>query len=197
MNTQSRLFYPFVQKTSIIKYIIYTSVCIISNLTSIKLMVLAALSYLMGAYKLFIILLPLYMLYTIYFTIFIVLQNRDFFIEFGDNTYKQLSVTEKEYIYVSNYDKIRIISWLLWLLHVIPLFIFIILIDKIKRGHINIGYDDPLLFIRKNNLNITMLSIVVGILLFVCFSKNHNDVDSGYFILSMPILLLVINMFIY
>jgi hypothetical protein len=192
MDALRNLFYPFFHSPNPLKYIELKWV-------SVKIFILVILSYLMGAYKLFIILLPLYILITIYFTIIIVFKNKEFFTksQFGDTMYINMPIAEKEKIYDTNPEKIKIISWILWMIHIIPLILFLLWFDKIKKGHVLIGTDDPWLLIRKNNLFIAMLTIICGLLLLYLIPNNLYGVDSSYYILAMPILLLTITMILY
>lgn len=195
MNTLTKLFYPFYQPRAPVnplRYIELKWVCV-------KLFIVVVLSYLMGIYKLFLIVLPLYILATLYFTMIITVKNKEFFIQsgFGDITYRNLTREKKEVLYIAMTEKVNILSWILWILHIIPLIIFMIWLDKIRKGHIPMGCDDPWLFIRKNNLLIALITISVSILFILTMPNNLYGVDCSYYIFSMPILLLGIVMILY
>lgn len=196
MNILTKLFYPFFQPSvpiNPLRYIELKWICV-------QLFMVIVLSYLMGAYKVFLIVLPLYILATLYFTVIIIFKNREFFIQygFGDATYRALSVSEKETIYNSSPEKIKILSWLLWILHIIPLIIFMIWFDKVRKGVVPLdGIDDSWLYIRKNNLQIAFMSIGVAMLFLFTLSKNLYGMDSSYYIFAMPVLLLAIAMTLY
>jgi hypothetical protein len=153
----------------------------------------------MGAYKVFLIVLPLYILATLYFTVIITMKNKEFFIQsgFGDMTYRSLSISEKEAIYNSIPEKIKILSWILWIIHIIPLIIFMIWLDKIRKGHVALDCDDPWLFIRKNNVLIALITISVAMIFIFTMPNNLYGIDSSYYIFAMPILLLAIVMLLY
>jgi hypothetical protein len=194
MDALQNLFYPFFQSPNInpLKYIELKWV-------SVKIFIIVLLSYLLGAYKGFIIVFPLYILITIYFTLIIVLKNKDFFTksQFGEPVYINLPLAEKEKIYDTHPEKIKIISWVLWIIHIIPLILFFIWLDKIRKGYVNIGSDDPWLVIRKNNLLIAMLTIICGLLFLYLIPHGLYGVDGSYYILGMPVLLLAITMLLY
>lgn len=196
MNILTKLFYPFFQHSEPINPLRYVEL----KWICVQLFIVIVLSYLMGAYKVFLIVFPLYILATLYFTVIIIFKNREFFIQsgFGDATYRALTISEKETIYNSSPEKIKILSWLLWILHVIPLIIFMIWLDKIRNGTVSLhGIDDPWLYIRKNNLQIAFMSIGVAMLFLFTLPKNLYGMDSSYYIFAMPILLLAIIMALY
>lgn len=196
MNILTKLFYPFFQPSESVNPLRYVEL----KWICVQLFIVIVLSYLMGAYKVFLIVLPLYILATLYFTVIIIFKNREFFIQsgFGDATYRTLMVSEKENIYNSSPEKIKILSWLLWILHIIPLIIFIIWLDKIRKGAVHMtGVDDSWLYIRKNNLLIAFMTIGVAMLFLFILPKNLYGIDSSYYIFAMPILLLAIIMVLY
>lgn len=196
MNILTKLFYPFFQPSESINPLRYVEL----KWICVQLFIVIVLSYLMGAYKVFLIVLPLYILATLYFTVIIIFKNQEFFIQsgFGDATYRTLSVREKETIYNSSPEKIKILSWLLWILHIIPLIIFMIWLDKIRNGMVSIdGVDDSWLYIRKNNLLLSFMTIGIAILVLFTLPKNLYGIDSSYYIFAMPILLLAIIMALY
>ena len=195
MDTFANLFYPFFQPIKPInplRYIELKWVCV-------KLFICSTLSYLMGAYKVFLIILPLYILTTLYFTVIITMKNKEFFINsgFGDSSYRNLSQDKKAILYANMPEKIKIISWILWILHIIPLIIFMIWLDKIRKGHVSFGYDDPWLFIHKNNLLIALITIAVAAAFISTLPSNLYGIDVSYYIFTMPILLLAIVMLLY
>jgi hypothetical protein len=153
----------------------------------------------MGAYKVFLIVLPLYILETLYFTVIITIKNKEFFIKsgFGDTTYRNLSQEKKAILYEGMPEKIKIISWILWILHIIPLIIFMIWLDKIRKGQVQLGSDDPWLYIRKNNLLIAFITIGASIIFLLTMPNTLYGIDVSYYIFSMPILLLAIVMLLY
>lgn len=195
MDKLESLFYPFFQPVkpyNPLKYVELKWICV-------KLFIVVTLSYLMGAYKVFLIVLPLYILATLFFTVIIIMKNKEFFIQsgFGDITYRNLSHEKKEVLYNSMPEKIKIISWILWIIHIIPLIIFMIWLDKIRKGHISLGCEDSWLFIHKNNLLIALITIGASILFMLSIPNNMYDVDGSYYVFSMPILLLAIIMGLY
>jgi hypothetical protein len=195
MESLANLFYPFFQPIKPInpvRYIELKWICV-------KLFIGVTLSYLMGAYKVFLIILPLYILVTLYFTIIIIMKNKEFFIQsgFGDTTYRNLPQDKKAILYENMPEKIKILSWILWILHIIPLIIFLVWLDKIRKGQVSFGYDDPWLFIRKNNLLIALITIAVAAAFILTMPNNLYGVDVSYYIFSMPILLLAIVMLLY
>ena len=195
METLANLFYPFFQPIrpiNLLRYVELKWICV-------KLFICVTLSYLMGAYKVFLIVLPLYILATLYFTVIITMKNKEFFIQsgFGDTTYRNLSQEKKAILYEGMPEKIKMISWILWILHIIPLIIFMVWLDKIRKGQVPFGYDDPRLFIRKNNLLIALITIGVSIVFILTLPNNLYGVDVSYYIFSMPILLLAIVMLLY
>lgn len=195
MTTLSNLFYPFFQPVTPINPLQYVEL----KWICVKLFIVTALSYLMGAYKVFLIVLPLYILATLYFTVIIIMKNKEFFIQsgFGDTTYRNLSIGEKEAIYNSIPEKIKILSWLLWIIHIIPLIIFMIWLDKIRKGGVSMGCDDPWLFIRKHNLLLAFITIGVAMIFLFMMPNNLYGIDGSYYIFAMPILLLAIIMGLY
>jgi hypothetical protein len=195
METLANLFYPFYQPVKPInplRYVHLKWVCV-------KLFIGVTLSYLMGAYKVFLIILPLYILATLYFSVIITMKNKEFFIQsgFGDSSYRNLSQEKKAILYEGMPEKIKIVSWILWILHIIPLIIFMIWLDKIRKGHVQLGSDDPWLYIRKNNLLIALITIGVSMVFILTLPNNLYGVDGSYYIFSMPILLLAIVMLMY
>lgn len=197
MKTLANLFYPFFQPIRTVNPLRYIELKL--KWVSVKLFICVTLSYLMGAYKVFLIVLPLYILATLYFTVIITMQNKEFFIQsgLGDTTYQNLSQEKKAILYECMPEKIKMISWILWILHIIPLIIFIVWLDKIRKGQVPFGYDDPSLFIHKNNLLIALISIGVSIVFILTVPNNLYGLDGTYYIFSMPILLLAIVMLLY
>lgn len=195
METLANLFYPFYQPVKPINPLRYVNL----KWVCVKLFIGVTLSYLMGAYKVFLIILPLYILATLYFTVIITMKNKEFFIQsgFGDSSYRNLSQEKKAILYEGMPEKIKIVSWILWILHIIPLIIFMIWLDKIRKGHVQLGSDDPWLYIRKNNLLIALITIGVSMVFILTMPNNLYGVDGSYYIFSMPILLLAIVMLMY
>ena len=73
METLANLFYPFFQPVSPVNPLRYIKL----ELICVKLFICVTLSYLMGAYKVFLIVLPLYILATLYFTLIITIENKN------------------------------------------------------------------------------------------------------------------------
>lgn len=195
MNTVANLFYPFFQPISPINPLRYVEL----KWICVKLFIVTTLSYLMGAYKIFLIVLPLYIMATLFFTVIIIMKNKEFFIQsgFGDTAYRNLSIGEKEAIYNSMPEKIKILSWILWIIHIIPFIIFMLWLDKIRKGHVGLGCDDPWLFIHKNNLLIALITIGIAILFMLMGPTNLYGIDGSYYVFAMPIVLLAIVMILY
>jgi hypothetical protein len=167
---------------------------------SIKILIITLLSYLLGAYRIFIIALPVYILTTIYFTYIILVYNETFFLYvFGDEKYKSYDIElRKEYL-KNNKDSIKLLSWIIWISHIIPLILFIIWYNRIKDGKININMTDNWLFLRKNMLLITVFSILLCLVLLLTTSRNLYGLneDEPYFILFFPILIFIIVVMLY
>lgn len=141
---------------------------------SVKIFIITTLSYLLGAHKIFAIALPVYILATVYFTIIILAYNEQFFIYgFGDDTYRAYDITLRREYLKNNPDTVKLISWTLWILHIIPLIIFIVWYNRLKSGIIAItGIDDPWLYLRKNRLIISVLAIVLTMGLILMTPAN-------------------------
>ena len=167
----------------------------------VKILIITALSYLLGAHKIFAIALPVYILATVYFTIIILAYNEPFFLYgFGDERYQSYDITLRRDYLKNNPDTIKLISWALWMLHIIPLIIFIIWYNRLKSGEINIsGVDDTWLFFRKNRLIISMLAIllVMGLIFLTPANLYGIGCDESYFIFAYPILLFIITIILY
>lgn len=159
---------------------------------STRIFIITLFSYLMGAYTIFVISLPVYILACIYFTI-IIITNADEF-------YLNIIGQANKHVLTENKEKIKLISWILWLMHVVPLVIFMIWFNKLKTGSTQ-GFitNDPYLYLKRNALLFSMIGIVLALLLVMITKKNIYGIKDNepWYLFSMPMLVFAISMILF
>ena len=146
----------------------------------VKVIICMLFTYLSGAYRMFLVLLPVHILLVIYFTVIVIFYNEKMFTTVSTN------------IMIITPAKRKIILLVIWLVHIITMVLFIVWYDRL-RG------DTYYLFIRQNMLSIAMISIIIfGVLLVMSNMVIYDtNIDESYFVFASPVLLLGISALLY